>query len=112
MIKWTKKNQQMPTTIVLEIFSWVIVFLGISGAIYMTIFDFQKGRLPMLGFFILFNSLLAAALVRMFANIGQMLFDSKQMLEQMNCDCKDMNLNIEQITGIFEQVEQHLDFKK
>lgn len=112
MIDQVKMSQKMPTTFVLEVFSWLVAFFGFASAVYLWVIDLKGGHGPLKGFLVLFVSLFVAALVRMLANIGQMFFDSKQILEQINCDCKDMNLNIEQIAGIFEQIEHHLDFKK
>lgn len=44
--------------------------------------------------------------------ISSELQEHKNVLEQMNCDSKDINQNINQIKLFFEQIEKHLDLKK
>ena len=149
MIKIAKK---MPITMTLLGFSYLIAVCGIGGGSLWMIFKFKDTGCFIYGFLILVGSLLLSALIRMFADIGQMVFDikadiwnlfrqakdsgqvqhdaiirqakeSKDVLiqkladikdnfNQMNCDSRDMNQNIQQIRAFFEQIERHLDLKK
>ncbi len=45
-------------------------------------------------------------------SISQKLADINDNFNQMNCDSRDMNQNIQQIRAFFEQIERHLDLKK
>ena len=149
MIKIAKK---MPITMTLLGFSYLIAVCGIGGGSLWMIFKFKDTGCFIYGFLILVGSLLLSALIRMFADIGQMVFDikadiwnlfrqakdsgqvqhdaiirqakeSKDVLiqkladikdnfNQMNCDSRDMNQNIQKIRAFFEQIERHLDLKK
>ena len=142
----------MPITMTLLGFSYLIAVCGIGGGSLWMIFKFKDTGCFIYGFLILVGSLLLSALIRMFADIGQMVFDikadiwnlfrqakdsgqvqhdaiirqakeSKDVLiqkladikdnfNQMNCDSRDMNQNIQQIRAFFEQIERHLDLKK
>ena len=134
MIKIAKK---MPITITLLVFSYLILVCSIGvGSLWM-IFKFKATGYFIYGFLILAGSLLLAALIRMFTDIGQIIFDIKadlwnlfkqaeesgqaqhdaliqikDNLNQMNCDSRDMNHNIQQIRVFFERIERHLDLKK
>jgi hypothetical protein len=182
MVKIAKK---MPITIILLVFSYLIAVCGIGVGSFWMIFKFKATGYFIYGFLILVGSLLLAALIRMFADIGQMVFDIKADIwnlfgqakalgqvqhdalirqakdsgqvqhdafirqakelkdsgqvqhdafirqakelkdaliqkltdikdnfNQMNCDSRDMNQNIQQIRAFFEQIERHLDLKK
>ncbi|MFA4853726.1 MAG: hypothetical protein WC616_00025 [Candidatus Omnitrophota bacterium] len=145
MIKIANK---MPITIILLFFSYFIAICGVAAGSLWMIFKFKDINAFIYGFLILMGSLLLAALIKMFANIGQMTFDIKADIQnsfrqakesgeaqdealiqnlqsiaqklgaikdnfdQMNCDSRDMNQNIQQIRVFFEQIERHLDLKK
>ena len=65
-----------PTTWVLLFFSWLIAILGFLGGCYL--FIFKLGEFKFLsGVFLILASLLLATVIRMFANIGQIIFDIK-----------------------------------
>lgn len=113
------KTKKMPTTIILLIFSWLIALAGLLKSLSLIVFHFKERASLFAGLWILLSSLLLAAVIRMFANIGQMIFDLikevqflKNDIEQINCDTKDANENIHQIKGFFEQIEKHLELKK
>lgn len=113
------KLDRMPTTIALLISSWLIAILGFFGGGFLIIYRFNEVGSLIKGFLIVFGSLILAALVRMFANIGQILFElnstagqMNSMVEQISCDSKDINQNIHQIKTFFEQIERHLDLKR
>ena len=139
---------RIPVVKALLVFSWLIAILGSLGGGSLIIFKFKEINLLISGCGLLLGSLFLAALIRMFANIGQMFFDlkaflfrdlqslsegfiilsrdirettaslsqdiynQKAILEQMNCDSKDINQNIQRITTFFEQIERQLDLKK
>lgn len=116
-------KDKIPTTLILLLFSWLIAILGLIASIYLIIFNFKGVSSIANSSFILLGSLFLAVVTRMFANIGQMLFDLKKetvetkyinlnYLEQINCDLKDINQDINQIKTFFEQIERHLDLKK
>ena len=113
------KENKMPTTKVLLAFSCLIAVLGLAISSYL-LFAKPFGVISLVNSAsVLLGSLLLAVIVRVIANIGQMIFDLKTLLfelklqqEQINCDSKDINQNIHQIKTFFEQIERHLDFKK
>ena len=111
-----RKSNKMPTAKALLVFSWLIGILGLATSGYLTIFRFNGLDSVISGILILFGGLLLAVVIRMLANIGQMVFDIKcqiwNNLEQINCDSKDINQNIHQIKTFFERIEGHLDLKK
>lgn len=72
MIKISKK---MPITITLLSFSYFIAVCGIVAGGLRMAFKFKDAGSLIYGFLILTGSLLLAALIRMLANIGQMVFD-------------------------------------
>lgn len=92
---------KMPTTIILLIFSWLIAVLGFLGCSFLILLGRGKVNSLISGLLVLLGGILAAVIIRMLANIGQILFDSR-----------DINQNISQIKDFFEQIERHLDLKK
>jgi hypothetical protein len=71
------ETKQMPTTKVLNVLSWLILFGGILAAIALIVFGYREMRTWLNGFLISAVSVVLAAFVRMFAIIGQILFDIK-----------------------------------
>lgn len=127
------KSKLMPTTIVLDVFSWLVAVSGVFRAGVFVIFEAKDASAWISAVTALLGAFLLAALIRMIASIGQILFDSKVEfirvrvaieksmaileknetgLEQINCDSKDISQNIHQIRTFFEQIEKHLDLKK
>lgn len=131
------KLDKMPTTFALLILSWLAAFFGFILSGYLVIFKSQEVNILIYGLSILLGSFILAATIRMFGNIGQMLFDIKNFLfnsnqtlnsqfqsihnelqnlkniyEQIGCDSKDINQNIHQIKTFFERIERHIDLKK
>jgi DAD family len=91
------KIKETPTALAILVFSWLIAIFGTLISVYIIIFKFGEFNALMKGFFILLGSLLLAAVIRMFANIGQILFDLKaNMVENQkifiasSCDLKDI----------------------
>ncbi len=132
-----KIAKKMPITITLLIFSYLIAACGVGGGGLLVVFKFGDKSSFIYGFLIIAGSLLLAALIRMFTNMGQIIFDIRVDMQklnqdlinqlqlqtdtlnksleagiQMNCDSKDMNQNIHQIRDFFEKIERHLDLKK
>ena len=71
------KIKETPTALAILVFSWLIAIFGILIGSYIIIFKFSEFNSLIKGFFVLLGSLLSAAVIRMFANIGQILFDLK-----------------------------------
>lgn len=88
------KSHNMPTTTVLLIFSWLIALAGISGAAYQLIFNFNRSSSLIQGSFILFASLLLAALVRMLANIGQLARNMEEELRSVRIYLKEVKSSL------------------
>ena len=178
------KINKMPITLVLLATSWFIVASGVFVPVYLFISTGFSQNLLITGFSVLLVSLILSSALRMFANIGQIIFDTKKEIqtireinhtsaqhllglnqnlktelqnqtseldkiikglnqslsgnitglnrdliseiklltanlqslssscEQINCDSKDLNQNINQIKNFFEQIERHLDLKQ
>lgn len=77
------KINKMPTTMILLIFSWLTAFCGLIFGGYLIIFNFGKTSLLTRGILVLLGSLLLSTVIRMFANIGQMLFELKIFFDQI-----------------------------
>ena len=90
-----KINKKMPITLTLIFFSYLIAVCGIGvGSLWM-VFKFKNTAYFVYGLLILVGSLLFAALIRMFANIGQTLFniridlqDSFKKVDELGLDLK------------------------
>lgn len=41
MIDQVKMSQKMPTTFVLEVFSWLVAFFGFASAVYLWVIDLK-----------------------------------------------------------------------
>lgn len=107
-----KKTDRMPTTKLLLVISWIMPVLGLFGGGLLIIFNLNEIDMLIKGCLILFGGLVISAMVRMLANIGQMIFDMRNICEQANCDLKDINQGIHQIKVFFEPIERHLNLKK
>lgn len=69
-----KIADKMPITIILLVFSYLAPVCGIAASVWF-MFRYRDPASLIYGFLILVGCLLLAALIRMFANIGQMIFD-------------------------------------
>jgi len=105
-------KDKIPTTVALLFFSWAFVIFGVLLGGYFIILGFSRPGYFIIGPLVLFAGLLSAVLTRMLGNIGQMLFEIRASIEQVNCDSKDINQNTHQIKTFFEQIERHLGLKK
>lgn len=85
-----KKAFKIPTVEALKYFSYIVALAGLAISASVIIFDHSGVRSFILGFLILLASLLIACLVRMLANIGQVLFDFKD-LEYQKLDAMSQN---------------------
>ena len=118
------KTDKMPVVIVLLFFSWLIAISGV-GLFTWNLFIFRFNDINLYGLLILLGSVFLAAIVRMFANIGQMIFD----LKANNLKANDLKANTEKLVKIagsldktgqdireikdfFEKIENRLDLKK
>jgi methyl-accepting chemotaxis protein len=90
----------MPMTMALLVFSWLIAILGILAGGYLIIFKFGEINSLVRGLSISLGSLLLAAVIRMFSNIGQMLFDLKDFL------FNDLQTLIETSTTLSQEVKE------
>ena len=200
------KIKKMPITVVLLVISYFIAALGVFLPVFLFVSKGINWGALIWGSLALLLSLIMSAVIRMFANIGQIIFDTKQEIqtirrlnntsvqhlfslnqdlktelknqtlglekninnlnqdlktelknqnlelekiirglnhslssnisslsqdlvseiksltsnlqnlsascEQINCDSKDLNQNINQIKNFFEQIEKHLDLKQ
>jgi len=113
------KSDKMPSTTALLVCSWIIAVFGFLGGLFLIISGFTEAVMLVKGFLIIAGSVVLAAVVRMFANIGQILFElnstagkMNSIAERISCDSKDINQNIYQTKTFFEQIEKHLDFKR
>jgi len=129
-----QKTDKMPTALALLIFSWVIAGFGIAAALFRLVLKFNGIGSVIESCLILAGSMVLAVFIRAIGSICQMLFELNKIfysffhvakdiksslesnlegkIENINCDLKDINQNIQQIKVFFEQIEKHLNFKK
>ena len=113
------KTDKMPVVIVLLFFSWLIAISGV-GLFTWNLFIFRFNDINLYGLLILLGSLFLAAIVRMFANIGQMIFDLKannlkantEKLVKIAGSLDKTGQDIREIKDFFEKIENRLDLKK
>ena len=89
-----KIANRMPITIILFLFSYLIAFCGIGSGVFWV---FSKGRdisSFIYGLMILTGSLLLASLIRMFADIGQMIFDTRGDLQDSFSQAREFNQDL------------------
>lgn len=126
---------RMPTTVILLFFSWLIAIAGLTYIVTnMVIFRISNIAALINGVIVLLVSLLLAAIIRTFANIGQMIFDLKADIEKIvfsmlrenmqkqgelnkiineaGCNLGKMSQDVYEIKNFFEKVEKRLDLKK
>ncbi|MDD5019257.1 MAG: hypothetical protein PHH75_06135 [Candidatus Omnitrophica bacterium] len=127
-----KKIHKMPTAFILEMLSVFIVLTGSVFAVFHFLWAGEGRFSPPVYVLALLGILTTAALVRMAGVIGQVLFDLNKKthqladevsglkkdtaslehtLEQVSCDTRDINENIQRIASLFEKIEKHLDLK-
>jgi 4-hydroxy-3-methylbut-2-enyl diphosphate reductase IspH len=63
--------------------SWLIAIFGLATCGYLIIYKYNQFNYLMSAFLILLGSLLLAAIIRMFGNIGQLFFDLKTFIEKI-----------------------------
>jgi len=83
-----------PVMILLVFFSYLIAFCGIGSGVFWALFKGKDMSSLIYGSMILAGSLLAASLVRMFADIGQMIFDLKPELQNSFRQAKELNRDL------------------
>ncbi len=81
----------MPTTIVSLYFSYIVVIFGIVTSMWLLIFKFSGLKSVLLSLSILIVSLFSAILLRVLGNIGQILFDLKNLIAR---DLGNLNQDI------------------
>ena len=89
-----KINNRMPITIILLFFSYLIAFCGIGSGVFWV---FSQGRdisSFIYGLMILTGSLLLASLIRMFADIGQIIFDTRGDLQDSFSQAREFNQDL------------------
>jgi len=69
-----KKN--MPTTKILLFFSWTLAVLGLALSIYVVLFKGVTTASLVMAILTVIGGLVLAAVLRMLANIGQLIFDA------------------------------------
>ena len=72
-----KNTHKMPITIILLGFSYVTALCGFGAGGVLIISEFRDGDTLIFGLLVLAGGLMLAALLRLAANIGQMLFDMR-----------------------------------
>jgi len=95
MIKITDK---MPITIILLVFSYLAPACGIAASVWIML-KYRDPASLIYGFLTLAGSLLLAALIRMLANIGQMIFDIRV----------DMQNSLKDTQGSFRHAKESAD---
>jgi len=107
------KTKKMPSTRILLILSWLIAIISFCLGGFFIFFKFYKTVLLGLGFLILFGGIILAAVIRMLANIGQILFDlsdiNQKLFKSLFGEVRDISQNINQMKKFFEQIEKRLD---
>lgn len=109
------KMNKIPSVFILICFSWLIALAGALAAGYLLVFKWSGFKSVIYGLIIISGSFLCAALIRVFGNIAQMIFDLNariSILEHINCDIKDINQSSHQVKIFFEKIERHLDLHK
>jgi len=77
------KTNKMPTTKILIVLSFLSGFLGLAGGGYFIVSDSSNPSAVITGTLIIIGGLLLFAFTRMFANLGQIVFDlNKNMIAQ------------------------------
>jgi len=89
-----KIANRTPVMILLVFFSYLIAFCGIGSGVFWALFKGKDMSSLIYGSMILAGSLLAASLVRMFADIGQMIFDLKPELQNSFRQAKELNRDL------------------
>lgn len=79
-----RNMHNIPTTVILLFFSWLVFIAGTCLAVYFYILDFGNAAQLFKALCLFLSSIFVSALIRAFANLGQLLFDSKQIQEQLN----------------------------
>lgn len=74
------KSKKIPSASALLLFSYLTAILGLIGAGALIVSGFNKAQSLITGILILVGSLSLAAALRMFANIGQILFEINNFL--------------------------------
>ncbi len=74
------KMNKMPTIIALLVFSWLTAIFGLATGTYLIILKPGEIKSLLIAFSILLGSLILAAVIRTFGNIGQMIFDLKNFI--------------------------------
>lgn len=111
-----KTNNKMPITNVLLLFSYISAVLAVLGAGYLLIFKPNLKSL-VFGIIVLFGGMLLAAVVRMFANIGQILFDFKNItfsfLHQIQAQIQALKAESEYLRNTIGELQRsvHEDFQ-
>ncbi len=104
---------KMPVTLVLLVFSLVWAILGfLQGAHF--IFKAGNNKALIQGLGVLLLSLTVASLIRMFANIGQMIFDfNKNLLlysQKLSMKIDELTSNIgSRIDNLSDNIEERID---
>jgi len=107
--KMKAEEKRMPTTLLLMVFSWLAVFGGVSTVIFFKLAKYKDDNFLISSLLVILGSMLLAAILRMFGNIGQMVFDSTKNLKVLldeNKRAKDV-LN-EAIIGLGRAISNDL----
>ncbi|MEI7750598.1 MAG: hypothetical protein WCJ71_00780 [Candidatus Omnitrophota bacterium] len=78
------KQRRMFNSVVLLVFSWGIAFSGALAGAYLLLFYPKNPELFLKGAAVIFSCLVLAAAVRMLANIGQLIFETKTIAQELS----------------------------
>lgn len=117
-------TNRMPTTVILLFFSWLIVIVGFLLALAQIVILRPSGmNVWITSAVIILGSLLGAVVIRVFANISQMIFDWKAdmynltrenreivspKLDKLILNLDKLSYDMSEIRVFFEKVEKHL----
>lgn len=101
-----KNIPKIPTTVILLFFSWLVFISGISMSVYFAIANSGNTAGLFKALCLFLASVFLSVLIRAFANLGQLLFDSKQVQEQFKISSLEMARNLKSIS---EQLQKHSD---
>lgn len=73
--KQAPRSRKIPTASMLLVFSYLIAVLGFASAVALVVAGFGEVRFFITGILVLVGALSLAVALRMFANIGQVLFE-------------------------------------
>ena len=104
------KIKKLPSVLVLLVFSWLISIFGVCLGVYLFVSMPDKSKPPLIPLAVILAGILLSALIRVFADLGQMIFDLKfevQLISKyLNQRLTDMDTHL---VAFFAQAERMLE---